>query len=227
MGSTEKNALVLFARDPVLGQVKTRLQASFDEATILELYTCFLQDSIDKICSLNGVKPFIGAYPSTSSKFFENISAQGKVSVFPQEGDDLGERMKNALLKLLEDGFQNVVIIGSDSPSLPPSYIEMAFDSDKEVVLGPSTDGGYYLIGMSRKVTDVFSGVSWGTDAVLSQTLDRLNESRVELKLLPLWYDVDRPEDLKFLKTHLALMEHGGEAIPTATKNILDRMDLS
>ncbi|MGV7221908.1 MAG: TIGR04282 family arsenosugar biosynthesis glycosyltransferase [Nitrospinales bacterium] len=226
MGSTEKKALVLFARDPVLGRVKTRLQSMFDEATVLDLYTCFLQDSIDKICALKGVELFIGAYPDASSKYFDNISEQNKITIFPQEGEDLGQRMKNAFLKLQQDGFQKVVIIGSDSPNLPLSYIEAAFDSDKEVVIGPSTDGGYYLIGMNRRVTDVFSEISWGTADVLPQTTDRLIEKGAELKLLPLWYDIDHPEDLKFLKTHLELMEHVGEMVPAATKNILNRMDL-
>jgi rSAM/selenodomain-associated transferase 1 len=226
MGSTEKKALVLFARNPVLGQVKTRLQSKFDEATVLKLYTCFLEDSIDKICSLKEVVPFIGAYPDTSSKYFKIISEQKKITIIPQEGDDLGERMKNAFLKLQEDGFQKVVIIGSDSPSLPLSYIEAAFDSDCEVVIGPSADGGYYLIGANGKVPNVFSSVSWGTGSVLSQTMDLLKEEGADLKLLPLWYDIDHPEDLKFLKTHLALMEHEGGTIPAATKNILNRMDL-
>jgi rSAM/selenodomain-associated transferase 1 len=226
MGSTEKKALILFARDPVLGQVKTRLQSKFDEATVLDLYTRFLQDSIDKICSLNDVTPFIGAYPNSSSQYFKNVSEQKNITIFPQEGGDLGERMKNAFLKLVDDGYQKVVIIGSDSPSLPLSYLESAFDSDGEVVIGPSTDGGYYLIGMNRKVTDVFSNISWGTESVLSKTMDRLREDGAKLKLLPLWYDVDHPEDLKFLKTHLDLIELEGGAIPAATKIILNRMDL-
>jgi len=226
MGSTEKKALVLFARDPVLGQVKTRLQVSFDDVTILELYTCFLQDSIDKICSLKEVVPFIGAYPNTSSQFFEKVSEQKKITIFPQVGKDLGERMKNAFLKLQRDGFQKVVIMGSDSPGLPVSYIEAAFDSDREVVLGPSTDGGYYLLGMNRDVIDVFPNVEWGTEVVLSQTMNHIKAIGAKLKLLPLWYDVDHPEDLKFLKTHLALIEHEGGSIPAATNYILNKLDL-
>ena len=106
MGSTEKKALVLFARDPVLGRVKTRLQSRFDEATILDLYTCFLQDSIDKICSLEDVEPFIGAYPTASSKYFNNVSLQKQITIFSQKGEDLGERMKNAFLQLQRMDFR-------------------------------------------------------------------------------------------------------------------------
>lgn len=226
MSSNEKKALVLFARDPVMGKVKTRLQPFLEAETVLELYTCFLQDSIDKISAVEGVELFIGVYPSISSAYFEKIAAAGKAVIFAQEGNDLGGRMKNAFLKFLGDGFQKVAIIGSDSPTLPVSYIEMAFASEKDVALGPCADGGYYLVGMNRQLTEIFSGVDWGTDRVLPQTVERLRSAGAELELLPLWYDVDRPEDLKFLKTHLAMMRQGRVERPAATDEFLERMDL-
>ena len=226
MGSNEKNALVLFARDPVLGRVKTRLQPLLDAETVLQLYTCFLRDSIDKIRAVEGAAIFVGVYPSISSEFFEKLSAEGEANIFAQEGGDLGERMKNAFLRFLGEGYQNVVIIGSDSPTLPVSYIEMALASEKDVAIGPSSDGGYYLVGMRGRLTEIFSDVAWGMDGVLSQTMDRLRSAGAELELLPLWYDVDRPDDLKFLKTHLALLRQGRLDIPSATNKFLERMNL-
>ncbi|MEE9498154.1 MAG: DUF2064 domain-containing protein, partial [Nitrospinaceae bacterium] len=89
-------------------------------------------------------------------------------------------------------------------------YIEQALHSEKEVVIGPSTDGGYYLIGMQGKMTDIFEHVPWGTDRVLSETLNALKGQQAEAELLPVWYDVDLPEDLCFLKTHLEWMVHSG-----------------
>ena len=117
-------------------------------------------------------------------------------------------------------------MIGADSPTLPVSYIEMALASERDVVIGPSSDGGYYLVGMNRRLTDIFAGVDWGTDQVLPQTMERLRETGAALELLPLWYDVDHPNDLKFLKAHLALMRQGGVERPSATEEFLERMDL-
>jgi hypothetical protein len=98
--------------------------------------------------------------------------------------------------------------------------------SKKEVVIGPSTDGGYYLIGMQGKVTDIFESVPWGTDHVLSETLNVLKSQRTEAELLPVWYDVDLPEDLRFLKTHLEWMVHAGLEEGRATLEFLNQLQL-
>ncbi|MCH8207799.1 MAG: DUF2064 domain-containing protein, partial [Nitrospinae bacterium] len=105
-------------------------------------------------------------------------------------------------------------------------YIMEAFNTDQEVVIGPAVDSGYYLVGMNRGITDIFGGVSWGTEKVLPQTLERLREKGAGLKLLPLWYDVDLPEDLKFLKIHMDLMSQGGMGLPEATAEFLDQLKL-
>lgn len=134
--------------------------------------------------------------------------------------------MKNAFIKCFDDGYKKVAIIGSDSPTLPALYIMEAFNTDQEVVIGPTVDSGYYLVGMNRGITDIFGGVSWGTEKVLPQTLERLREKGAGLKLLPLWYDVDLPEDLKFLKIHMDLMSQGGMGLPEATAEFLDQLKL-
>ncbi len=226
MGSKGKNALVLFAREPVFGKVKTRLQSLLDPETTLKLYACFLWDCLDKICSIKDVDPFIGVYPEIPSAFFEKAKRGKDVGIFAQKGGDLGERMKNAFIKCFDDGYKKVAIIGSDSPTLPASYIMEAFNSDREVVIGPTVDSGYYLVGMNRGITDIFGGVSWGTEKVLPQTLERLREKGAGLKLLPLWYDVDLPEDLKFMKIHMDLMSQGGMGLPEATAEFLDQLKL-
>jgi hypothetical protein len=119
-----------------------------------------------------------------------------------------------------------VVIIGADSPSLPTKYIHQAFASNRDVVLGPSVDGGYYLIGMCGNVVDLFEGVTWGGNTVLEQTRERLEGSGASLELLPTWYDVDRPEDLKFLKTHLELMAAASHGEGKSTREFLGQISL-
>ncbi len=226
MASKNQKALVLFARDPVAGKVKTRLKQILDEETTLRLYISFLKDSIDKLFQLQDIRRLIGITPSLSSGFFDPWSQDPRVELFIQQGEDLGDRMRNAFARQFLAGCEKVVIIGSDSPTLPMEYIERAMASEKEIVLGPSTDGGYYLIGLNRKLVDVFSEISWGTDQVLEQTLARIREQSAQLELLPVWYDVDLPEDLRFLKVHSDLMVQSGLQAPSATVQMLAKLKL-
>jgi len=221
MKKNQDNAMILFARDPVLGQVKTRLRSSFDDETIFKLYVCFVEDSLEKIRQVDNVKCFVGIFPENHSGFFEGMESFG-MSLFVQRGNDLGDKMRQAFVDRFAEGYKKVVIIGSDSPSLPVSYINKALASEKDLVLGPSTDGGYYLIAMKDKVSEVFSGVAWGTENVLDETLDKIKGTSISLELLPIWYDVDSPDDLKFLKTHLELITHSGLCVGRKTKNFLN-----
>ena len=223
MDKNKDNAVILFARDPILGQVKTRLSPALDDETILKLYTCFVEDSLEKIRQVDNAKCFVGISPDNRSGFFEGIDIFG-VSLFAQRGKDLGDKMRQAFVDRFAEGYKKVVIIGSDSPSLPVSYINKALASEKDLVLGPSTDGGYYLIAMSGKVSEVFSGVAWGTKHVLDETLKKLKGARTSLELLPIWYDVDSPDDLKFLNTHLKLIAHSGLYVGGKTKIFLDEI---
>jgi uncharacterized protein len=209
MKKTHDNALILFARDPILGKVKTRLSPFLEEDVVLKLYTCFLQDSLDNIRQVENVDRFVGVAPSNESGFF-NRTLGSDIRMFVQEGENLGDKMRWAIQDRFAEGYERVIIIGSDSPSLPASYISQAVGSDKDMVLGPSTDGGYYLIGMQGKVVEVFNDVTWGTETVLQETCGHLAQNRASLELLPVWYDIDTPEDLKFFKTHLGLIEQTG-----------------
>jgi len=221
MGKQNKNALVVFARDPVLGQVKTRLNPFLDLQTTCDLYTCFLSDSIDTICAVESVDCFVGIYPSSTSGYFERLDPSLSISAFVQEGKDLGDRMKNTFSARFAEGYEQVVIIGADSPSLPLAYIRQAFFSKQDVVLGPSIDGGYYLIGMRGKLINLFDGIAWGSDTVLKETRCKLESNGVSLELLPVWYDVDRSDDLIFLKTHLELMVAVGQREGASTQKFL------
>ncbi|NIU43315.1 MAG: DUF2064 domain-containing protein [Nitrospinaceae bacterium] len=94
------------------------------------------------------------------------------------------------------------------------------------MVIGPCTDGGYYLVGMHRKVTEIFKNVPWGTDRVLQITAERVRAQGAALELLPVWYDVDRPEDLEFLKTHLDLLAQAGRPGAVSTGRFLKQRNL-
>tara|TARA_B100001123_G_C15277435_1_gene1012715 strand:- start:524 stop:1204 length:681 start_codon:yes stop_codon:yes gene_type:complete len=225
MGKNNDNAVILFARDPILGQVKTRLSSFLDNETILKLYKGFLEDSLAKIQRVGNADCFVGISPENNSGFFNKLESSG-MTLFSQQGKDLGEKMRQAFIKRFAQGYNNVAIIGSDSPSLPVSYIDQALDSTKDLVLGPSIDGGYYLIAMKSKVSEVFSFVDWGTDKVLHETLQRVQDGGFSFDLLPVWYDVDLLEDLKFLKTHLMLIAQSGLSDGGMTKLILDKISI-
>lgn len=220
------HALILFARDPVIGQVKTRLKTHLDDSSIFGLYRSFLDDSVEKISGVAGVDRFCGVYPAAVSGYFEQVALNREIVIFAQQGRDLGERMKNALAKCFEEGYEKAVIIGSDSPSLPVAYIERAFASDKDLMIGPCTDAGYYLIGAKGKAPDIFTGVNWGTDSVLSETLVRIRRTGATLETLPVWYDVDRYADLLFLRTHLDLLDICNMNEASATLDFLRQVDL-
>ena len=221
MEKNSDNAIILFARDPILGQVKTRLNSFLDKETILKLYICFLEDSLVKIQDVGNSDCFVAISPGDNSNFFNQKRSSG-INLFSQQGEDLGEKMRKAFVDRFSEGYTRVAIIGSDSPSLPVSYIRRALNSEKDLVLGPSIDGGFYLIAMKEKVSEVFKSVSWGTDKVLDETLQIIKDDGISFDLLPLWYDIDIPEDLKFLKTHLLLCLEAGLGDGGMTKKILD-----
>ena len=226
MSPPSKKAVILFARDPVAGQVKTRLQTVWGPETIYQFYLHILKDSLDKLHAVKQVDRFIGVYPSRQSGYFEDMDFSKRWALFDQEGDDLGARMQNAFRHRFEEGYQQVVILGADSPTLPIEFIQKALESDRDVTLGPSIDGGYYLIGMKGQTARIFDNVDWGSEQVLDQTLQHLQEIGTQPELLPVWYDVDRPEDVRFLKTHLEGMHLAGQTPYTETLKFLQRIPL-
>ncbi len=196
-----KNCLLLFAKYPEKGQVKTRLSAELDEDITVELYRNFVLDLLSMLKELR-IQFQICFSPADSQEKFEKWLGT-QYSYVPQQGDDLGQRMKNAFTHAFDQGFQRVVIIGSDSPDLPGSLINEAFLylETHDAVIGPSTDGGYYLIGFNKAafLPEVFEGIEWSTDTVLRKTLHILEKARLKFHQLPVWRDVDTLNDLRDL----------------------------
>src|SRR5205807_3280651 len=137
--------------------------------------------------------------------------ARGRYDLARQRNGDLGQRMAGFFTEQLEDGAARVVLVGTDSPSLPASFVQQAFHEldSADVVLGPAADGGYYLIGCAGRVPPVFDGVAWGEPRVLLETVARL-PADYRLALLPPWYDVDTLADWWALRGHLAALRRAG-----------------
>ncbi len=197
-------ALILFAKAPEPGRVKTRLSPFLSANDAAGLQKAFILDLLQNT-QIDSLQRFIACAPATDHPFFQHCKIKHSIQLILQEGKDLGERMRNAFEWAFSNNFHKVIIIGSDVPTLPPDFIRKGFDrlSNTDIVLGPSLDGGYYLIGARKHIPALFTDLPWGTETVLGRTLEILNSSKCSSHLLPFWYDIDRPEDLPFLYAHL------------------------
>jgi len=191
--------VLLFAKAPEKGQVKTRLSTYLDEEITLNLYKCFVADVIEVLKKAG--HPFkIAFHPPESGK--EIILWLGEEhSYTPQVGVHLGERMKNAFRGAFLEGFSEVLVIGTDIPDLTPSLIDEALEalSGNNAVIGPCLDGGYYLIGFKKEtfLPDIFRGIKWSTEGVFRETMAVFSHNGYKVHVLPKLRDIDRPEDLK------------------------------
>ena len=191
--------LVVMAKAPVPGKVKTRLTPPFTPQEAVDLYKCFLQDRITEMGRLKGIDLAIAYTPTDARDTFVRISGNG-FYLFDQKGEDLGQRLSNIFFNKLEQGYAAVSIIDSDTPDLPCATIEDSFHSllagGTEAVFGPCDDGGYYLVGMRRPHPELFRDIPWSTDAVLDITLKKAENLGIKTRLLPVWNDLDTFEDL-------------------------------
>lgn len=188
-----KHLLLLFTRNPELGKVKTRLAKTIGDQAALDIYTFLLQHTQEVTHDLPCDK---AVYYSV--KVRENdIWSSDMYQKYAQEGDDLGARMQHAFAKGFAQGYEKIVIIGSDLYDLQKKHILAAFEAltTNDVVIGPAEDGGYYLLGMKTLHTQVFQHKEWGTDTVRQDTLNDLKDSKIHL-LEPL-NDIDVFEDIQ------------------------------
>ena len=188
-----KNLILVFVRNPELGKVKTRLAKTIGDKDALKIYTILLQHTESVLHKVSSDKVVYYSEEIQSNDLWDNALYQKKL----QKGADLGARMQNAFETAFKDTYEKVVIVGSDLFDLNPNHIKEAFTAleNHEVVLGPSLDGGYYLLGMKKMHPTVFKNKQWGTDSVLESTLKNLNQQNV--KLLEALNDIDTFEDLK------------------------------
>lgn len=196
-------SLIVFVKNPIPGAVKTRLQTRYAPERVAALYAAFVRDVLERAESV-AVDRRVIAYDPPRAESEVRALCGGQWQYIPQARADLGTRMHDALVRQRDAGATATVLIGTDIPSLPPYHIARAFDllRTKDVVLGPSTDGGYYLVGVSQPAPEIFERVEWSTPKVFSQTVDRVQRAGKTLGLVPPWFDVDTPDELDFLLAH-------------------------
>ena len=189
------SCLLQFAKAPLQGRVKTRLQSALGEAGSLQLHRALVdyQFRIHQASAVSNLE----LWCSAEHDFFHQLVEGTGVQLVEQQGRDLGERMANAFADRLKQ-YNRAIIIGSDCPAIDGKYITQALEAldDVPAVFGPATDGGYVLIGLSCLNPTLFSDIPWGTGEVMAVTRSRLNSLGWVWKELSALPDIDRPEDL-------------------------------
>jgi rSAM/selenodomain-associated transferase 1 len=197
--------LGLFAKYWEPGAVKTRLAASIGPEAASRLYRTFLETLLARFATVADRRIVVFTPDDRQPGFAALVPLAWEL--WPQGTGDLGQRMRGFLQAARNQAARRIVLIGSDSPDLPGEYLELAFRhlQTHRVVVGPSVDGGYYLIGVSGTIPDVFSEIPWSTPDVFRQTERRLQELGLPYAVLPRWYDVDELQDLR--RMSLALQQ--------------------
>lgn len=195
--ASKTRALVVVAKAPVEGLVKTRLCQCLSPADAAALYERLLRDIVTKFQRHESSAFWLAFAPGGERYFSENYPAAGLLA---QRGEDLGQRLHHIFVDLSGNGYGKVIIADTDSPGVPLSSIDEAYrqlgEEARDLVLGPSDDGGYYLVGLKRPVEGVFRDIPWSTDGVLARTLERARELELKVGILPPAYDIDVEADL-------------------------------
>jgi rSAM/selenodomain-associated transferase 1 len=186
------NALIVVAKRPAPGQTKTRLSPPLQPEQASALYECLLLDTLDHMRQVKNTQHVIAYLPHDEQEYFHRLAPD--FELIAQEGHDLGTRLDNALTSSLLRGYERVVIMDSDSPTLPTDYLSHAFNvlsNGADVVLGPCEDGGYYLIGLKKPTPRLLRDVHMSTPTVAAETIALAKEEGLHLVALPTWYDID------------------------------------
>jgi uncharacterized protein len=220
-------ALIVFCREPLPGEVKTRLVGHFSRAQAAALADAFIADALAKAASLRPSKLVITARAggdATRSPYFRTLARRYRAEVVDQGSGSLGQRMARALALFAAEG---ALLIGTDTPSVPREILArcLTMAQRRRVVIAPSLDGGYWAVGVRGAMPPIFSGIRWGGGGVFAATIYRLRAAQVSYTLGPAWYDVDRWSDVMLLGAHLARL--GGTRGPhpcPATATLLQRL---
>lgn len=193
--------LIVFVKSPEAGSVKSRLAADVGEHKARRLYMHFVEDLLESLDKAGFLLNIFFHPPNHKNILAKWLGRHRRYE--SQRGDDIGERMKNAFEKSFSDGFEAVILIGGDIPDMTGAIVKEGFAALKssDAVIGPSLDGGYYLIGFRSGtfVPEVFTGIVWGTDGVMKSTREILENKGLRLSFLPPWRDIDTYEDLTAL----------------------------
>jgi len=219
------NILIVVAKRPAPGQAKTRLTPPLSPQQAADLYECFLRDTLDRMRRVPDAQRAIAYLPIEAHSYFAQLAPD--FDLIPQIGADLGARLDHALTHYLDQGYERAAIMNSDGPTQPIENLRQAFAAltdHTDVVLGPSDDGGYYLIGLKKPAPRLLREVRMSTPTVLADTLDLAREERLRVSLLPPWYDVD---DVASLQRLIAELQTAPADVALHTRSFLETLPVA
>ncbi|MFZ2062085.1 MAG: TIGR04282 family arsenosugar biosynthesis glycosyltransferase [Candidatus Binatus sp.] len=223
-------ALIVFCREPIEHQVKTRLIGSMTPSAAAALADAFIRDALAKADSVHPARIVIAASApdgADRSKYFRRLARRFGAELIDQRDGSLGQRMARSLDPFSSNG---ALLIGTDTPSLPSEMLATSLDALRRtgVVIAPSLDGGYYAVGVRGAMPPIFTGIRWGTRRVFDSTIARLDRADIPYTMGPAWYDVDRWADVMLLASHLRMLARSrpraGLSPCPATESVLVRL---
>jgi len=191
--------IIVFAKEPVAGKVKTRLASSIGDEAALQFHQQMLRDTLEMACSCHLAAVELHVSGNPGHPLIQSLAKQYEIRVCAQQGSDLGEKMFFSLEQSLASS-SYCVLIGTDCPVMNVDYLANAFSAlvrGQDAVLGPAEDGGYVLIGARRVQQDWFSDIPWGSHHVLERSRQKMIGSGIQLEELQTLWDVDQIEDLQ------------------------------
>jgi rSAM/selenodomain-associated transferase 1 len=204
-----QSVLAVMAKAPRAGEVKTRLCPPLSPDDAAQLARAFLLDAVDLVRSVGAARPAVAYAPADTRAFFHAIAPD--FALVMQRGEDLGARLSHAFEDLLAGGAPRAIVIGTDVPTLPSAVLGAAVErlAGADLVLGPSEDGGYYLVGLREPRPALFADMAWSTEVVFDETMRRASALGLDVALMPAWFDVDTAGDLERLEASLAVAGAG------------------
>jgi uncharacterized protein len=209
-------ALIVFCREPIAGETKTRLIGPMSSRAAAALADAFIRDALRKARIVKPSKLIIAASSPRGawhSRYFLSLAREFDAELMEQGDGSLGQRMARALRPCADKG---ALLIGTDTPSVPIELLVrcLATLARRRVLISPSLDGGYWAVGVRGAVPPIFNGIRWGGSGVLAATLKRLKQARLAYVLGPAWYDIDRWDDVVLLARHLELISRATKSHP-------------
>lgn len=222
-------AIIVMAKVPRAGEVKTRLRPFLTAEQCASLAVCFLKDTVANAAKISS-NIIVAFAPPEQRTEIESLLPD-EIVFIEQHGSNLGERLKSAIKDAENLGFNSIITIGTDSPTLPLKTLQSAVESFLEpaadLVLGATKDGGYYLIGLRKSIPEIFENVSWSSANVYRETIEKAKSVGIEnLIELPAWYDVDVPADLIFLRDEIFADETSPRRVSETYRWLLAHRDL-
>jgi hypothetical protein len=216
--------VIVMVKAPRAGEVKTRLVPPLSKSDAASLAACFAQDTV--LNAQHVVSNVLVAYAPADARVDLEPILPPDLLWFEQDGANLGERLDSVAEHVSSLGFSPFVILGADSPTLPTGLIQetlnVLISGETDISLGPTEDGGYYLVGLRSPVAGLFHNVDWSTPRAYGQTAAKAAQLNLRLHPLPCWYDIDTPADLLRLGDEMGSSEEARSRAPSTSRWLID-----